>query len=131
MRRRNRIRLEVQVVDNPVEARTEREALERIRSYVDKYTHEKFYIGITSGTSTPAAFKRRFQNHQPSKQHQLFTMHCLYTSASNFFIRKLEEQVIEIYIEHEMNVNKIRGSKNMKKSVISLRENSYLYLLVM
>lgn len=124
------IKLEVDIVEQPIEARTEREALHRITDYISHHTDHKFYIGITSGTSAPTALKRRYAKHAAAQQHQLYTMHCLYISASNNMIRRFEQEMIEVYLKHANNVNKINGAKNMKKAAISLQENSYLYLLV-
>lgn len=124
------ITITLDVVDNPITARTEREALERISAYIDRYTDQCFYIGITSGVAARTALKRRWDHHHVAKKEQLYEMHVLYVSASNRLIREFEEKMIEKYIVARHNVNSIKGHSHMKKESISSATNSYLYLLV-
>jgi metal-dependent hydrolase (beta-lactamase superfamily II) len=126
------LRLETTIIDNHVTGRTEKEVINRIKEYIDKYTDNKFYIGITSGITVTGAFKRRLRRHDAQKKHELYEMHCVYETASNYLIRKLEASMIDIYIDHANNVNKIRGAKKMAaEAVISAKANSYLYLLTL
>jgi predicted GIY-YIG superfamily endonuclease len=125
-----RIKLDVSIIDNHVTGRTEKEVEKRIKEYIDKYTNNKFYIGITSGVTVTTAFKKRLQRHEAQKKHELYEMHCLYETASNYLVRKLEATMIDMYIDHANNVNRIRGAKKMAaEAVISTKTNSYLYLL--
>lgn len=125
------IEITLDVVDDPVTARTEREALERISAYIDRYTHQTFYIGITSGTTARTALKRRWDRHHVAKNEQLYEMHVLYVSASNRLIREFEEKMINKYITMHHNVNSIKGHSHITKESISSQNSSYLYLLTL
>lgn len=129
-RYRDRIILDPTVINNPVTARSEAEAIKRLEAYILPYTYSTFYIGITSGSlDVTSSLKTRHRNHQPAKKHELYTMHCIYVSASNTLIRRFEERMIDRFFEYKNNVNKIKGSKKIEKN-LSHKSNSYLYLLI-